>query len=95
MLAVAYRDNGIESLHSLWYIWSSESWHNVSPTEPPHIMHLIVVYEVEQSGGKLLISHESTALRFFDVDALPEGMMPSSRMRVLDTLWRRVEAFSK
>jgi len=43
----------------------------------------------------LLISEESTELRWFDVDALPEGMMPSSRMRVLDTLQRRVEAFSK
>jgi hypothetical protein len=50
---------------------------------------------VEQIGGELLISEESTELRFFDVDALPEGMMLSSRMRVLDTLQRRTEAFSK
>jgi ADP-ribose pyrophosphatase YjhB (NUDIX family) len=59
------------------------------------VHYLIVVYEVEQIGGELLISEESTELRFFDVDALPEGMMPSSRMRVLDTLQRRAEAFSK
>ena len=59
------------------------------------VHYLIVVYEVEQIGGELLISDESTDLRFFDVDALPEGMMPSSRMRVLDTLQERVEAFSK
>lgn len=59
------------------------------------VHYLIVVYEVEQIGGELKISHESKELRFFDVDALPEGMMPSSRMRVLDTLQRRTEAFSK
>ena len=59
------------------------------------VHYLIVVYEVEQIGGELLISEESTELRFFDVDALPEGIMPSSRMRVLDTLQQRTEAFSK
>jgi ADP-ribose pyrophosphatase YjhB (NUDIX family) len=59
------------------------------------VHYLIVVYEVEQIGGELRISDESTDLRYFDVDALPEDMMPSSRMRVLDTLKRRVEAFSK
>jgi ADP-ribose pyrophosphatase YjhB (NUDIX family) len=59
------------------------------------VHYLIVTYEVEQIGGELLISDESTDLRFFDVDALPEGMMPSSRMRVMDTLQGRVEAFSK
>ena len=59
------------------------------------VHYLIVVYEVEQTGGELLISDESTDLRWFDVDALPDGMMPSSRMRVLDTLLGRAEAFSK
>lgn len=50
------------------------------------VHYLIVVFEVEQLGGELKISHESKELGFFDVDALPEGMMPSSRMRVLDTV---------
>jgi hypothetical protein len=59
------------------------------------VHYLIVVYEVEQIGGALLISDESTDLRYFDVDALPEGIMPSSRMRVLDTLQQRTAAFSK
>jgi mutator protein MutT len=59
------------------------------------VHYLIVVFEVEQTGGSLLISEESTDLRYFDVDALPDGMMPSSRMRVMDTLQRRTEAFSR
>ena len=59
------------------------------------VHYLIVVFEVEQIGGDLLISEESTELRWFAVDALPDGMMPSSRMRVLDTLQGRAEAFSK
>jgi ADP-ribose pyrophosphatase YjhB (NUDIX family) len=59
------------------------------------VHYLIVVYEVEQIGGELLMSEESTELRYFDIDALPEGIMPSSRMRVLDALQQRAEAFSK
>jgi ADP-ribose pyrophosphatase YjhB (NUDIX family) len=59
------------------------------------VHYLIIVYEVEQTGGELLISEESTDLRYFDVDALPEEIMPSSRMRVLDTLQQRTAAFSK
>jgi ADP-ribose pyrophosphatase YjhB (NUDIX family) len=59
------------------------------------VHYLVVVFEVEQVGGELLISEESTELCFFDVNALPEGIMPSSRMRVEDTLKRRAEAFYK
>ena len=59
------------------------------------VHYLIVVFEVEQIGGQLLISDESTDLRYFDVDAMPKGMMPSSRLRVMDTLQRRAEAFYK
>ena len=57
------------------------------------VHYLVVVFEVEQVGGELLISEESTDLRFFDVNALPEGIMPSSRIRIEDTLKRRAEAF--
>jgi ADP-ribose pyrophosphatase YjhB (NUDIX family) len=59
------------------------------------VHYLIVVFEVEQIGGELVISEESTELRYFDVDALPDDMMPSSRMRVMDTLQQHAGAFSK
>jgi ADP-ribose pyrophosphatase YjhB (NUDIX family) len=57
------------------------------------VHYLICVFEVEQTGGELAISEESTDLRFFPVDDLPDDMMPSSRLRVLDTLQGRTEAF--
>lgn len=57
------------------------------------VHYVILAFEVEQIGGELAISDESTDLRFFDVDALPEDLMPSSRIRILDTLQRRAGAF--
>jgi 8-oxo-dGTP pyrophosphatase MutT (NUDIX family) len=59
------------------------------------VHYVILLYEAEQIGGELAISAESTDLAFFDVDNLPEGIMPSSRMRVLDARQRRPEAFSR
>jgi ADP-ribose pyrophosphatase YjhB (NUDIX family) len=59
------------------------------------VHYLIVVFEVEQTGGELTISDESTELRYFDVEALPADLMPSSRLRIQDTLQRRLEAYYK
>ena len=36
-----------------------------------------------------------TDLRFFDVDKLPEGIAPSARIRINDTLTSQSEAYYK
>jgi ADP-ribose pyrophosphatase YjhB (NUDIX family) len=59
------------------------------------VHYVIMTFEVEQVGGELQLSDESTELRFFDLDKLPEDLMPSSRMRIEDTLKGRQEAFYK
>lgn len=38
------------------------------------VHYVIMVFAVEQIGGELRISLESTDLRFFDVNELPDGM---------------------
>lgn len=59
------------------------------------VHYVVMVFEVEQVGGELQISEESTDLRFFDIDNLPEGIAPSARIRINDTLQGRCEAFYK
>lgn len=59
------------------------------------VQYLVIVYEAEVLGGELAVSEESTELRFFDPDDLPEDVMLSTRVRVRDTLERRTAAFSR
>ena len=59
------------------------------------VHYVIMVFEVEQIGGQLQISEESTDLRFFDLDKLPGGIAPSARIRINDTLSGQLEAFYK
>jgi ADP-ribose pyrophosphatase YjhB (NUDIX family) len=59
------------------------------------VHYVVMVFEVEQVGGELQLSDESTDLCFFDVDKLPEGIAPSARIRINDTLKGRCEAFYK
>ena len=59
------------------------------------IHFLIVLYEVERTGGDIAVSHESTAVQFFPVTALPEPLAPSARIRIKDALARRAEPFSR
>lgn len=59
------------------------------------VHYVIIVFEVMKVGGELQISEESTALDFFDVSDLPDGIAPSARIRVQDTLVARDAAFYK
>jgi ADP-ribose pyrophosphatase YjhB (NUDIX family) len=59
------------------------------------VHYIVTLFEVERVGGELQISDESTDLRFFDVDKLPEDIAPSARIRINDTLQGRREAFYK
>jgi 8-oxo-dGTP pyrophosphatase MutT (NUDIX family) len=44
-------------------------------------------------SGTLQISHESTDIGYFSVEALPEPMMPSHRIRLQDVLAQQREPF--
>ncbi len=59
------------------------------------VHYVLIVFEVERIGGELQISEESTELRFFDIDKLPEGIAPSAQIRINDTLAGQNEAYYK
>jgi ADP-ribose pyrophosphatase YjhB (NUDIX family) len=43
-----------------------------------------VCFECEVTGGELALSHESTDIGFFDLDALPEPMLLTHTIRIAD-----------
>jgi ADP-ribose pyrophosphatase YjhB (NUDIX family) len=59
------------------------------------IQHVIMLFEVERTGGAIAVSHESTEVRFWPVDALPEPMLPSARIRIEDALSGAQAPFSR
>ncbi len=61
-----------------------------------YTVHCIsIVYEVTYVSGEIRVSEESTAVRWFPVDGLPDGTTPAARMRIEDAHTGRAEAFSK
>ena len=59
------------------------------------VHYVILLYEVERTGGEIAVSPESTEVHFFPVTALPEPLAPSARIRIKDALARRPEGFSR
>ena len=57
------------------------------------IQYVSMVFECERLSGLLRMSAESTDIRYFPVDALPEDTLPGHRMRIEDALAGRAEAF--
>lgn len=48
------------------------------------VQHVNLVFECEVTGGELALSHESTDIGFFDLDALPEPLLLSHKLRIED-----------
>ena len=59
------------------------------------VHYVSIVYEVTYVSGEIRVSEESTDVRWFHVDALPDGTAPAARMRIEDAFAGRTEAFSK
>jgi 8-oxo-dGTP pyrophosphatase MutT (NUDIX family) len=58
------------------------------------IVHNVsLCFVCERISGTLQISHESTDIGYFPVEALPEPMMPSHRIRLQDVLAQQREPF--
>ncbi len=50
------------------------------------VQFVAIVFECERQSGELQVSDESTDVRFFAVDALPEGTLLSARIRIEDAV---------
>ena len=58
------------------------------------IVHNVsLCFVCERVSGTLQISHESTDIGYFPLDALPEPMMPSHLIRIKDVLAQQREPF--
>ncbi len=57
------------------------------------IQYVTAVFECQRVSGELRISHESTDIGYFPVDALPRDTLVAHLVRIQDVLARRVEPF--
>lgn len=77
-------------------VYSAPQSHVVLRYPDGFIVHyVILLYEVERTGGDLAVSLESTDIRFFSLDSLPEPMAAAERMCISDALSGAEAAFSR
>jgi ADP-ribose pyrophosphatase YjhB (NUDIX family) len=75
-------------------VYSDPANHQVVTYPDGNVIHYVSsVFECAVRGGTLTCCEESLELAFFPPDALPPDTLPISRIRIVDALTRRVEAF--
>ena len=57
------------------------------------VQFVAIVFECERQSGELQVSEESTDVRFFAVDALPEDTLLSARIRIEDAVAGSTQPF--
>lgn len=75
-------------------VYSDPANHQVVTYPDGNVIHYVsVVFECRIKSGTLTCCDESLELAFFDPEALPGDVLPIARVRIVDALERRVEAF--
>ena len=75
-------------------VYSDPANHQIVTYPDGNVIHYVSsVFECAVRGGTLTCCAESLELAFFPPDALPADTLPISRIRIVDALTRRVEAF--
>jgi len=75
-------------------VYSDPVHHQVVTYPDGNVIHYVSsVFECAITGGILACGEESLDLGFFPPDALPDDTLPISRVRIVDAVMRRVEAF--
>ena len=75
-------------------VYSDPVNHTIASYPDGSVVHNVnAFFECERVSGELRMSAESTDLRYFPVDALPENILPGPRMRIQDALARKSEAY--
>lgn len=68
-------------------VYSDPRRYSISSYPDGNVVHWVtVVFECVRIGGELQISHESTDIRYFGVDDLPESTLLSHALRISDAL---------
>ncbi len=75
-------------------VYSDPANHQVITYPDGNVIHYVsIVFECRITGGTLTCCDETLELAFFDPEALPSDVLPIARVRIVDALERRVEAF--
>ena len=75
-------------------IYSDPKHHTIQAYPDGSLFHSVTMaFECERRGGELRISEESTDLRYFDVDALPDNILRSNIVRIRDAITRSPTSF--
>jgi ADP-ribose pyrophosphatase YjhB (NUDIX family) len=75
-------------------VYSDPANHQIVTYPDGNVIHYVSsVFECAVRGGTLTCCEESLELAFFPPDELPPDTLPISRIRIVDALTRRVEAF--
>jgi ADP-ribose pyrophosphatase YjhB (NUDIX family) len=75
-------------------VYSDPANHQIITYPDGNVIHYVsTVFECRIVGGTLTCGDESLELGFFDPESLPADVLPIARVRIVDALERRVEAF--
>ena len=75
-------------------VYSDPMNHTIARYPDGSVVHNVTsFFECERLSGQIRMSAESTDLRYFSVDALPEDFLPGHRVRIQDALADRAKAF--
>lgn len=93
-----WEETGIETrVTRLIGVYSDPAHHSIMSykhgPEVRIVQYVIGLYEVERTGGEIVVSHESTAVEWHPTNTLPEPISPAARLRITDALTGQVEAF--
>jgi len=68
-------------------VYSDPLRYNISSYPDGNVVHWVTaVFECVRMDGELTMSHESTDIRYFNVDGLPENTLRSHALRISDAL---------
>src|SRR5262249_2260146 len=75
-------------------VYSAPENHQIITYPDGNSIHYVSsCFECVITGGELCCGPESRDLGWFAPDALPDGLMPVARIRIIDALARRADAF--
>jgi len=75
-------------------VYSSPAHHQIVTYPDGNVVHYVSTsFECRLVGGTLACGSESTELGWFDPEALPPALMPMHRLRIVDALAGRADAF--
>jgi ADP-ribose pyrophosphatase YjhB (NUDIX family) len=88
----AYEETGLQVvIERLVGVYSQPIPRGEVSTHPRH--YVILSFLCRRTGGAIQPSDETTEVRYFAPDELPDGLWPWHRLRIVDALTGQIEPF--